>query len=168
LDGSFVHVEFKQPIAGTGKFGVYAAPSVPDGWRGLTDVEWMNIVNFDRAYSSYDKEGAVNEAVKRTEAKLKELNAAQQQEPPADLVRDAEPVAYVTGVYGGHTTVAPIDAAQVLRVGVALYTAPPAPSVPLVRSTGQWESSRIADYNRGWNDCREATEKALNDLEKRK
>jgi hypothetical protein len=90
LDGSFVHVEFKQPIAGTGKFEVYAAPSVPDGWRGLTDVEWMNIVNFDRAYSSYDKEGAVNEAVKRTEAKLKELNAAQQQEPPADLVRDAE------------------------------------------------------------------------------
>jgi hypothetical protein len=66
------------------------APSVPDCWRGLTDVEWMNIVNFDRAYSSYDKEGAVNEAVKRTEAKLKELNAAQQQEPPADLVRDAE------------------------------------------------------------------------------
>lgn len=33
LDGSFVHVEFKQPIAGTGKFEVYAAPpapSVPD------------------------------------------------------------------------------------------------------------------------------------------
>jgi hypothetical protein len=89
-------------------------------------------------------------------------------EPPADVALDAEPVAYVTGVYGGHTTVAPIDAAQVLRVGVALYTAPPAPSVPPVRSTGQWESSRIADYNRGWNDCREATEKALNDLEKRK
>ena len=34
LDGSFVHVEFKQTIAGTGKFEVYAAPpapSVPDG-----------------------------------------------------------------------------------------------------------------------------------------
>ena len=33
LDGSFVHVEFKQSIAGTGKFEVYAAPpapSVPD------------------------------------------------------------------------------------------------------------------------------------------
>ena len=28
LDGSFVHVEFKQPIAGTGKFEVYAAPPV--------------------------------------------------------------------------------------------------------------------------------------------
>ena len=55
LDGSFVHVEFKQTIAGTGKFEVYAtpphqsehhlemvntqAPSVPDGWRSfLTDV----------------------------------------------------------------------------------------------------------------------------------
>ena len=48
-------------------------------------------------------------------------------EAPADVARDAEPVAYVTGVYGGHTTVAPIDAAQVLRVGMALYTAPPAP-----------------------------------------
>ena len=47
-------------------------------------------------------------------------------EPPADVAPDAEPVAYVTGVYGGHTTVAPIDAAQVLRVGMALYTAPPA------------------------------------------
>ena len=47
-------------------------------------------------------------------------------EAPADVARDAEPVAYVTGVYGGHTTVAPIDAAQVLRVGMALYTAPPA------------------------------------------
>ena len=29
LDGSFVHVEFKQPIAGTGQFAVYAAPPVP-------------------------------------------------------------------------------------------------------------------------------------------
>ena len=46
--------------------------------------------------------------------------------------------------------------------------AQPAPSVPPVRSTGQWESSRIADYNQGWNDCRGITEKALNDLEKRK
>ena len=76
--------------AGTALYLAPPAPSVPDAWRGLTDVEWMNIVNFDRAYSSYDKEGAVNEAVKRTEAKLKELNAAQQPEPPAELVRDAE------------------------------------------------------------------------------
>ena len=54
------------------------------------------------------------------------LSLPTQPEPPADVARDAEPVAYVTGVYGGHTTVAPIDAAQVLRVGMALYTAPPA------------------------------------------
>lgn len=60
------------------------------------------------------------------------------------------------------------DCAETDDGAIALYTAPPAPSVPPVRSTGQWESSRIADYNRGWNDCREATEKALNDLEKRK
>ncbi len=37
LDGPFVHVEFKQPIAGTGKFEVYAAPSVPDGWRDVLE-----------------------------------------------------------------------------------------------------------------------------------
>ena len=65
------------------------APSVPDGWRGLTDVEWMNIVNFDRAYSSYDKEEAVHEAVKRTEAKLKELNAAP---TPAELLKTTNSV----------------------------------------------------------------------------
>ena len=60
------------------------------------------------------------------------------------------------------------DCAETDDGAIALYTAPPASSVPPVRSTGQWESSRIADYNRGWNDCREATEKALNDSEKRK
>ena len=37
-----------------------------------------------------------------------------------------------------------------------LEAAPPAPSVPDMRLTGQWESSRIADYNRGWNECRQA------------
>ena len=81
---------------------------------------------------------------------------------------EAEPVAYMTGYNNGYPTIAPINPALCMAIGTALYSAPPAPSVPPVRSTGQWESSRIADYNRGWNDCREATEKALNDLEKRK
>ena len=86
----------------------------------------------------------------------------------APPVSDVEPVAYVTGYNNGYPTIAPINPALCMAIGTALYSAPPAPSVPPVRSTGQWESSRIADYNRGWNDCREATEKALNDLEKRK
>ena len=54
----------------------------------------------------------------------------------APPVSDVEPVAYVTGVYGGHTTVAPIDAAQVLRVGMALYTAPPEPPADVARDAG--------------------------------
>lgn len=60
--------------------------------------------------------------------------------------------------------------------GTNLYTTPPAPSVPdgwryVIpgrRRTEKSDSSRVGDYNQGWNDCREATEKALNDLEKRK
>ena len=54
----------------------------------------------------------------------------------APPVSDVEPVAYVTGVYGGHTTVAPIDAAQVLRVGMALYTAPPEPPADAAGTQG--------------------------------
>ena len=71
LDGSFVHVEFKQPIAGTGKFEVYAPPSVPE----------------------------------------------------------VDPVAKVTGYYGGYLSISTIDG-RVLPAGTALFTAPPAPSVP--------------------------------------
>lgn len=52
----------------------------------------------------------------------------------------------------------------------------PAPSVPdgwryVIpgrRRTEKFDSARIGDYNQGWNDCRKITEKALNDLEKRK
>jgi hypothetical protein len=43
-------------------------------WKPLTDVQWMNIVNHDRAWESYSKDEAVHEAVKMTEAKLKEIN----------------------------------------------------------------------------------------------
>lgn len=74
----------------------------------------------------------------------------------APPVSDVEPVAYVTGYNNGYPTIAPINSALCMAIGTALYSAPPAPSVPPVRSTGQWESSRIADYNRGWNACREA------------
>ena len=68
---------------------------------------------------------------------------------------ESEPVAYATGYYAGYLSIATVDG-RVLPTGTALYTAPPVPSVPDMRLTGQWESSRIADYNRGWNECRQA------------
>ena len=40
--------------------------------------------------------------------------------------------------------------------------------IPGRRRTEKFGSPRAGDYNQVWNDCREATEKALNDLEKRK
>ena len=105
---------------------------------------------------------------------------------------EAEPVARVTGYCAGYLSVATVDG-RVLPTGTALYTAPPAPSVPEVatatnpsqissftepgawryvipgrRRTEKFDSSRVGDYNQGWNDCRNITEKALNDLEKRK
>jgi len=104
---------------------------------------------------------------------LQELVKAPEPEPVAWQVRNGwasvaifEPVAYVTGVYGGHTTVAPIDAAQVLRVGMALYTAPPAPSVPdgwklvPVEPTpepfGYFKAEPF-----GWTDCAETDDGAI-------
>ena len=70
---------------------------------------------------------------------------------PSQISSSAEPFGYFKAEPFGWT-----DCAETDDGAIALYTAPPAPSVPPVRSTGQWESSRIADYNRGWNACREA------------
>ena len=90
LDGSFVHVEFKQSIAGTGKFEVYAAPpapSVPDGWIRAID-EAMVVHHIGIA----DRADGYEEAKK----KLNELLAINSDiarycsEPPADVARDAE------------------------------------------------------------------------------
>lgn len=47
-------------------------------WVPLSDVQWMNIVNYDHAWHSHSKEDAVHEAVKMTEAKCCENNAAKQ------------------------------------------------------------------------------------------
>ena len=82
---------------------------------------------------------------------------------------EPEPVARVTGVYGGHTTVAPIDAAQVLRVGMALYTAPQAPSVPEVATATNpsqiGSSAEPFGYFKaepfGWTDCAETDDGAI-------
>jgi hypothetical protein len=54
---------------------VLAQPAVAQ-WKPLNDVQWMNIVNHDHAYDSWGKEEAVHHAVKMTEAKCKEVNAA--------------------------------------------------------------------------------------------
>ena len=48
---------------------------------------------------------------------------------PSKPAPDAEPVAYVTGYYAGYLSIATIDG-RVLPAGTALFTAPPAPSVP--------------------------------------
>ena len=47
---------------------------VPVAWRGLTDVQWMGIVNLNRAWLGYSVEDAVHEVVKLTEARLKANN----------------------------------------------------------------------------------------------
>jgi hypothetical protein len=43
-------------------------------WRGLTDVEWMNIVNKDHAWFGQRPEDVAHEVAKLVEAKLREKN----------------------------------------------------------------------------------------------
>lgn len=43
-------------------------------FKKLSDVEWMNIVNHDRAYYGWRVEDAVHHAVSMTERKLAEIN----------------------------------------------------------------------------------------------
>ena len=50
--------------------------SAPEGWKPLTDVQWMNIVNLNHAWRNVDKEDAINEVVKLVEAKCKANNLA--------------------------------------------------------------------------------------------
>lgn len=54
------------------------AQGEPVAWRNLTDAEWINVVNHDRSFHGFSKDEAVATAVKMTEEKLKELNAAPQ------------------------------------------------------------------------------------------
>lgn len=44
-------------------------------WVGLTDVEWMNIVNKDQAWFGQRPDEVAHEVAKLVEAKLKEKNA---------------------------------------------------------------------------------------------
>ena len=55
-------------------------PNVPPAraskpWVGLTDVEWMNIVNKDHAWFGQRPEDVAHEVAKLVEAKLREKNA---------------------------------------------------------------------------------------------
>jgi len=59
-----------------------------------------------------------------------------------------EPVAYVTGFHGGHCVIEPIDRANVLPVGMALYRAP----TEWVGLTDE-EVSEIIDREIGFNSC---------------
>ncbi len=45
-------------------------------WQGLTDVEWMNIVNKNQAWFGMQPDEVAHEVCKLTEAKLKEKNHA--------------------------------------------------------------------------------------------
>ena len=51
----------------------------PVACKGLTDVQWMNIVNKNQAWDMWDKESAIHEVVKLVEAKLKEINSTRPQ-----------------------------------------------------------------------------------------
>jgi len=61
------------------KFGLYniplyTAPQPQREWVGLTDVEWMNIVNKNHAWFGLPPDQVAHEVCKLTEAKLKEKN----------------------------------------------------------------------------------------------
>jgi hypothetical protein len=56
----------------------------------------------------------------------------------ADLIRqmaEQEPVAAVTGYFGGHCVIAPMNPAAVFSANMALYAAPPAPQPARVPMT---------------------------------
>lgn len=53
----------------------YTSPPASKPWVGLTDVEWMNIVNKDHAWFGQRPEDVAHEVAKLVEAKLREKNA---------------------------------------------------------------------------------------------
>lgn len=56
-----------------------AASAEPVAWKPLTDAQWMNIVNHDHSWSTWDKEDAVHAAVRMVEVRLRANNAGKQQ-----------------------------------------------------------------------------------------
>ena len=54
---------------------IYQAMTAKQEFVGLTDVEWMNIVNKDHAWFGQRPEDVAHEVAKLVEAKLREKNA---------------------------------------------------------------------------------------------
>jgi hypothetical protein len=59
-------------------------PAAVEGWKPLTDTQWLNIVNQDHAYDEYTKDDAVHKAVRLTEARLRMNNTALSTSPLLD------------------------------------------------------------------------------------
>jgi hypothetical protein len=64
----------------------------PVAWNGLTDVQWMNIVNLNGAWYGFSVEDAVHEVVKLTEARLKANNTAAPPAQTPDALKPGEPM----------------------------------------------------------------------------
>jgi hypothetical protein len=56
-------------------FPDFSPPAAQRQWVGLTDIEWMNIVNKDQAWFGQRPDEVAHEVAKLVEAKLKEKNA---------------------------------------------------------------------------------------------
>jgi hypothetical protein len=59
-------------------------------WMPLSDVQWMNIVNYDQSWIGYNKDDAIHEAVKMTEARCRENNSNLSTSPLLDKNDQAE------------------------------------------------------------------------------
>ena len=84
------------------------------------------------------------ELAKRLEAQNPITEANMQ---AADLIRqmaEQQPVAAVTGYFGGHCVIAPMNPAAVFPANMALYTAPPAPQ-PDKTEQGRTRSTVLSD-----------------------
>ena len=150
----------------------------------LWDSQWVNVVNHDNCYAGWSKEDAINHAVKMTE-QLIASNVDQNKLPsvatPPSAVPVVEPVAWN---HGCNVLCASIDLwiDRCPHCGMPRPAAPapqePTSAVPVVRQmvealerklpggkqTDDFESSRIGDYNQGWNDYRKAVKKMFKNI----
>ena len=87
----------------------------------VIEEEGGNVIvhNYEDNWQQYAKPGeTAQQCIERHRAEQDALLAIMKKPEP-------EPVAVVTGVYGGRFVVEPINASMVLPVHMALYTAPP-------------------------------------------
>ena len=84
---------------------------------GIIESEWPDTYKKGRA----------------TLRRLDEATNITQNHSEQDLNMVQEPVAYVTGTYGGRFVVEPINRAMVLPTGMAFYTAPPTAAIAASR-----------------------------------